>query len=83
MDSLNRDLVPEFEKTDNRRYCLEIDKQHFSEIREDEESRINSLAQAWWMTLNEKRKAIGLGEVDVPEGSQLFIPNNLTGVKSE
>ncbi len=80
---LNRDLIPEFEKLDNSRYILEIDVQHFSEIREDEESRINLLSQAWWMTLNEKRKATGLGEVDVPEGNQFFIPNNLTGVKSE
>ncbi len=80
VDSLNRDLVPEFEKLSNRHYSLEIDKQHFSEIREDEESRINSLAQAWWMTLNEKRKAIGLGEVTVPEGDQMFIPTNLVGV---
>ncbi len=80
---LNRDLIPEFEKQDNRRYSLEIDVQHFSEIREDEESRINLLSQAWWMTLNEKRKATGLGELNVPEGNQMFIPNNLTGVKSE
>ncbi|MGP8216739.1 MAG: phage portal protein [Bacteroidia bacterium] len=83
VDSLNRDLVPEFEKIDGHRYCLEIDKQHFQEIREDEESRVNLLAQAWWMTLNEKRKALGLGEIDVPEGNQMFIPNNLVGVKSE
>ena len=76
-------LLPEFEKLDNHRYCLEIDKQHFSEIREDEESRINSLAQAWWMTLNEKRKATGLGEVNVPEGNQMFVPTTLTGISSK
>jgi HK97 family phage portal protein len=83
IDSLNRNLVPEFEKLDGHRYCLEVDKQHFEEIREDEESKVNLLAQAWWMTLNEKRKALGLGEVNVPEGNQMFIPNNLIGVKSE
>jgi hypothetical protein len=82
VDSLNRDLVPEFEKIDNRRYLLDIDKQHFPEIKEDELAMANVLAQCWWLTPNQKLKKQGFSEVDDPNFNSIWIPNNLTPVSA-
>jgi HK97 family phage portal protein len=74
---LNRDLVPEFEKRDGKKYLLEIDKQHFEEIREDELQKAQILDTAWWMTVNEKRKAQGLSELAGEEGNKIYPPSGI------
>jgi HK97 family phage portal protein len=78
--SLNMHLLRDYEKTDGRHYELRVDKQHFEEIREAELALTQTLAAAWWMTLNERRRAMGLEPVKGEEGDRIMMPGS-TGVR--
>jgi|GEM_PF-1319203 len=82
-DVLNSYLLPEFEKRDGTRYELEVDKHCWEEIWDDLQVQANTAAQAWWLTLNERRQLMGFDALDIPQGSNVFIPNNIRALSGE
>jgi hypothetical protein len=40
-------------------------------------------AQAWWLTLNERRQLMGFDALDIPQGNDVFIPANLKTLGAE
>lgn len=82
LDALNRNLVPEYEAKDKKQYELVLDKQAWEEIREDEQKQVTTLAAAWWTTINEKRKVMGLEPLTIPEGDDILVPMNFMPIST-
>ena len=81
-DFIMRDLLAEYSQTDNKKYELFPDKQCWEEIREDEATQVTMLSQAWWMTLNEKRKVQGLAPLTIDEGDDIYVPINMMPIST-
>jgi phage portal protein BeeE len=73
-DELNRWLVPAFE-TDGKKYHLDYDISSIPALQADLEKQTKQLADAWWITGNEKRMLQGYDTRD--ELDSIFIPSNL------
>lgn len=73
-DELNRWLVPNYQ-TDGKKYHLDYDISAIPALQADIEKQTAQLANAWWITGNEKRMLQGFGTRD--ELDTLFIPSNL------
>lgn len=82
VNELNWWLVPRFDITGKTRIIT--DTRHIEVLRDDENSLFNRLAQATWLTPNEKREASGYQPIDDEEADKLQItaPNPFAGIDS-
>jgi len=83
VDALNRNLVSEWNKMEGKTYMLELDLSVFEELSEDEEAQATMLATAWWMTINEKREAMHLEPLSIPEGDDIYVPTTMLPVSTK
>lgn len=74
-DEMNRVLLPAF-GLDNS-YTHDIDITQLPELQTEMGQLVTQLAQAWWMTPNQKLKAQGEEESADPNMDKVWIPNNL------
>lgn len=75
-DELNNWLVPKF---DDRLY-LDYDRDEIEALQEDRNQVAERMHKSWWLTINEKRRAMGYE--DIEGGDELYIPANLVPVSS-
>jgi len=68
-DALNRLLCA---GTD---YYIDYDMQAFVELSDDLNTMVTALGQAWWLTPNEKRVAMGRQPIDLPVMDEVLIPS--------
>ena len=68
---MNRSIVPRF--TD-KKYHLDFDVQSIDAIGQETGDKVSWLAQAWWLTLDEKRKEMGYEPIG---DDARYIPANL------
>lgn len=73
LDNLNSWLSPLY--GDNVRITYDLENVPALSLRRGE--RWLAVQNASWMTINEKRKETGFGELDTPEANQVFIPSGL------
>ncbi len=73
-DEMNRALLPAFglDKT----FTHDIDASTLAELQEEFTSKVTALAQATWMTLNEKREAMNLERLNDANMDKILVPNN-------
>ena len=73
-DELNRWLAPKYGKE----YFIDFDFTVISEMQEEVDKLVSQLANAWWVTPNEKRDAMNYAvDTDNPFMDDYFIPANL------
>ena len=73
-DELNRWLAPQY----GDKLCIEFDYSVIPELQEETEKVVNQMAQAWWLTPNEKRAAMSFGTDEENEIlNEYYIPANL------
>jgi HK97 family phage portal protein len=73
-DELNRWLAPKY----GENLCIEFDYSVIPELQEETEKVVNQMAQAWWLTPNEKRAAMSFGTDEENEIlNEYYIPANL------
>ncbi len=73
-DELNRWLAPKY----GEKLCIEFDYSVIPELQEETEKVVNQMAQAWWLTPNEKRAAMSFGTDEENEIlNEYYIPANL------
>lgn len=73
-DELNRWLAPKY----GEKICIEFDYSVIPELQEETEKVVNQMAQAWWLTPNEKREAMSFGTDEENELlNDYYIPANL------
>ena len=73
-DELNRWLAPKY----GEKLCIEFDYSVIPELQEETEKVVNQMAQAWWLTPNEKRAAMSFGtDEENPILYDYYIPANL------
>jgi HK97 family phage portal protein len=73
-DELNRWLAPKY----GEKLCIEFDYSVIPELQEETEKVVNQMAQAWWLTPNEKRAAMSFGtDEENPILDDYYIPANL------
>lgn len=77
-DEFNNWLIPKFTEEQIR---LEFNRDAVDAIQEDRAELVASLDKAWWLTLNEKREAIGYDEVS--DGDVILVPTTLAPLGSE
>lgn len=75
-DELNRVLLKAFNLDST--YYIGSDWSDLPELQDDYSKLVNSLAQAWWMTPNEKRE--WMGEEPIPGFDECLIPTGLQPV---
>jgi HK97 family phage portal protein len=66
LDELTRSFLPKDE-------TLNIDNSDFAEMQEDLQQKVAALNQAFWLTINERRKAMGYDEVE--GGDEVLVPS--------
>lgn len=74
-DELNRVLLPAF-GLDSSHY-IKSDWSDLPELQDDYSKMVTSLAQAWWMTPNEKREWMGEEPLPNPEFNEPMIPSGI------
>jgi phage portal protein BeeE len=75
-DELNRWLAPKYGKGDE--YFIDFDFTAISEMQEEVDKLVAQLANAWWVTPNEKRDAMNYAiDSENPFMDDYFIPANL------
>jgi HK97 family phage portal protein len=73
-DESNRWLVPQY----GADLYLDFDFTAISELQEEVDKLVTQMAQAWWITPNEKREAMNYGKDDQnPFMDDYYIPSNL------
>lgn len=73
-DELNRWLVPQYGSD----LYFDFDFTAISELQEEVDKLVAQLAQAWWVTPNEKREAMNYGKDEMnPFMDDYYIPSNL------
>lgn len=73
-DELNRWLAPQY----GDKLCIEFDYSVIPELQEETEKVVSQMAQAWWLTPNEKRAAMSFGTDEENEIlNEYYIPANL------
>lgn len=73
-DELNRWLVPQYGSD----LYFDFDFTAISELQEEVDKLVAQLAQAWWVTPNEKREAMNYGKDEInPFMDDYYIPSNL------
>lgn len=75
-DAMNVPLLLSF-GLDPSLYTIDADISMLPEMQDDMNKLTQSLAQAQWLTLNEKRKAMNLETLDDPNMDKIYIPQNL------
>jgi HK97 family phage portal protein len=86
MDELNNWLMPKFEGRPTQPGALRSkptlrlkwDFDKIPALQEKRQEMFSKLDGAWWMEINERRKACGLGDWENGEGNVLMIPMGLT-----
>lgn len=73
-DVLNNWLLPSY---GNKNLFLDFDYMAYPEMQDDMDKLVSQLAQAWWLTPNEKRSAMNYGEYDNELMNKPFIPQGL------
>ena len=68
---MNRSIVPRFK---DKKYHLDFDIQSIDAIGQETGDKVSWLAQAWWLTLDEKRKEMGYEPIG---DDARYIPANL------
>ena len=76
LSALNHGLVSEFEKIDNKKYELKLNRQGYEELRDEELEHVQSLSAAWWLSVNEKRKIMGYPPIANDQGDDIYVPIN-------
>lgn len=71
-DEFNNWLVPMY---DDRLY-LDYDRDEIEALQDDRKAIVERLKEAWWLSLNERRQAMGYDPVE--GGDEVLIPGNLT-----
>ncbi|KPL08305.1 hypothetical protein AMJ86_01110 [bacterium SM23_57] len=77
IDGINKFVIPKFGLDG---YAFELGYGHIQALREDENQLYTRLNLAVWMTVNEKRQAVGLD--DIKGGDVVLIPFNLIPLSS-
>jgi HK97 family phage portal protein len=72
-NGLNNWLVPAYKGS----LQIEIDKSGVPELQKDKATNVTWLAQAWWLTGNERRREIDYEPIDEPEMDLIQYPQNL------
>jgi HK97 family phage portal protein len=75
-DELNRLLLTAFSLTKN--YKIACDYTELPEMQQDMEKLVNLLDKAWWLTPNEKRKAMAYEESSEKEMNEVWVPSGYT-----
>lgn len=76
VDELNTWLLPMFDGTENMRLC--VDEDDIPALASRRESKWGVITAAPFLTINEKREALGYEKSDAPEADELFVaPNQL------
>lgn len=76
IDELNAWLLPMFDGTENMRLC--VDEDDIPALASRRESKWGVITAAPFLTINEKREALGYEKSDAPEADELFVaPNQL------
>jgi len=75
-DELNNWLVPKFDD----RLFLDYDRDEIEAIQEERNQVAERMQKSWWLTINEKRRAMGYE--DIEGGDELYIPANLMPVSA-
>lgn len=73
-DELNSWLAPLFDENIE----LDYDRDAIEALQDDREALWNSVGNAWWLTLNQKRRKLGLD--DIENGDVLLLPASLIAV---
>lgn len=73
-DELNNWLSPKWE---NERLYLDYNRDDIEGLKEEMSAVYERMANAHWLTLNEKRLACGFDENKAPEAGQIFLPISL------
>lgn len=83
-DSLNKWLLPAYEKADNKKYYIDFDITVLPQLAKDMSEVISQLKEMWWVTGNEKRLATNYGEdTSNPLMNEYFIPQNLVPLNEQ
>lgn len=76
-DEMNRILTKAF-GLDEKSFCMDVDTSSLSELQEDTTRYIQELAQAWWLTPNERRQAMNEDEIEDDDNmDKIWIPNGM------
>jgi len=73
IDELNRWLCPMYKDG----VTLDMDKDAIELLQEDRKNKFLYISQADFMSVNEKREALGIDPLDGPEGDLILVPNTL------
>ncbi len=76
IDAIHRDLLSEWEKVDNKKYEIVIEKNCWEEIRNEELQLVQQLNTAWWLTINQKLKLMGQEPLTIDQGDDIYVPLN-------
>tara|TARA_Y100001951_G_scaffold34969_1_gene27600 strand:- start:16382 stop:18019 length:1638 start_codon:yes stop_codon:yes gene_type:complete len=75
-DELNRWLVPAY----GEKYYLDFDFNSIPELQQEQEKLVDQLSKSYWLTMNEKRQAMGYGVSENTMLDNYFLPSNLIPV---
>jgi len=78
---LNRTIVKAYGDMEGKTLMLGLNKDIYPELREANLQLVQSLAQSWWLTGNEKREALDYGVLDNPEMNEIYIPQGNTPIE--
>lgn len=79
-DSLNKELLPEFEKNGNT-FMLDYDLTAYPELQEDREKMVGYLKEAYWLSPNQKLIEMGYGEDTDPLMNKKYFPSSLVPIE--
>ena len=80
-DSLNKWVLPAYEKTDGKKYFIDFDISVLPQLAGDMSEIIKQLSQMWWVTGNEKRIASKYGaDNNTPLMNSYLVPQGLVPI---
>lgn len=75
-DEMNRQLLPGFGYTEQQ-FTHDVDITDLPELQEDMGKKVASLAQAWWLTPNQKLEQMNEERSIDPMMDKVWVPNNI------
>lgn len=75
-DEFDRVLLPAFGLS-TQSFCTDVDATSITELQDDVAAMVTSLAAAWWLTPNEKRKEMGQEESDEDGADDIWVPTTV------
>jgi HK97 family phage portal protein len=79
-DSLNKWILPQYEKSDGKKYFIDFDIQVLPQLAVDLEKLVAQLEKQYWLTPNEKRAAVKYGTLPDPAMDKIYMPSGLTPI---